>query len=247
MSARPRGFDPFTDENYDTAGILSVGRGALIDLDPLANPSLTSSSSILVDGTLSALGGNISLTITADLPIAGFLRAQGIWLGNDSHLLAAGTPQLKTDNRGLLTGTVLDGGNITLTANRGYIVTASRSEMNVAGASADLNASADATAGTAPLIQVASTGGSISLISAEGMLLNGSMLAQGGSGTAAGGSLTVKLDPTLRGARPFASGPLLLSLEAREIRIGRCSAGARSVRAARFRRSTPVWQCCPRI
>jgi hypothetical protein len=189
-----------TTQNFDPLGILDIGQGAIIDLDPLASLTLKSRTSIVVDGQLSAPAGAISLAITSDgADLTEFVPNQGIWLEGGAALLARGAVQSLTDDRGLVRGTVLDGGTVSISAPRGYIVTAQDSLIDVSGAAADLDIGV-AENGRPPLLrQIGSSGGSIQLTAAEGILFNGSLLAQGGDASAAGGSLAVVLNGNLHG------------------------------------------------
>lgn len=187
----------------DGAG-LHVGSQASLSTDPRGSIALDSDASIYVQGSLSAPAGTVALTITTPKGVLepGFLPNQGIWLDKGSKISAAGTALLQSDALGLARGQVLDGGGISLTANRGSIVTAPGSSLDVSGSSAWLVQPGPAQSGQAALpvtVRMASAGGSIVLAAAEGMLLGGGLNGQGGAGeTTADGSLSVTVNPNLR-------------------------------------------------
>ena len=202
---------PFTPASFASGGELTIGHGASITLDPGGALSLTSNSSIVVDGQLSAPAGSISLATTTSLPILEFISSQGIWLLDGAQLLAPGVAQVTSNDLGQSTGTVLNGGTISVSANRGYLFTDPGSMIAAPGASATLDIVSTGARGAAQVrpTVVGSSGGTISLAAAEGFALNGHIQAQAGAGAgAAGGTLNVTLDGNLHGAEPFGGTPL---------------------------------------
>lgn len=181
---------------------LSVGHGALIQTDVGGSVTLNSSTSIFVDGTINTPAGHIAMNITIPPLVSGFFDAQGIWLGATSRLLAQGAFVKQPNNLGLVSGEVLDGGTVSLTASRGYIVSRAGGKIDVSGSAAKLNVPELRNGRLLqPLRQVASNGGNIHLTSSEGMLLDAGLKATAGGADAAGGSLQVSLDRGLR-AKP---------------------------------------------
>ncbi|WP_374088456.1 filamentous haemagglutinin family protein [Methylomicrobium lacus] len=180
---------------------LSIGKGASIKTDMQGNVALHSDTSIFVDGAIDAPGGNIFLTL--DIPSAGdsgFFASQGIWLGPESRLAARGVYKAELNPYGLRMGDVLAGGQVTLTANRGYIVTYAGSEIDVSGTTRKLDFREIPDRGTQIEVvskAVSSAGGSIRLKAGEGILADGAFKAQGGNG-APGGTLAVELNGGLR-------------------------------------------------
>lgn len=163
---------------------IDMGANAAIYTDPAATVSFTSDANIYVDGTLSTPGGNIDLTLFNDTD-PGYNPNQAIALGANAVLDASGTTVMTPSTAGLLLGEVLSGGSVSLTANRGYILTDSGSRINVSGS----NALLDVADNSGYIRQnVASAGGSIQLTAAEGMALQGSLIGKAGSGSAAAGT-----------------------------------------------------------
>ncbi len=199
---------------------LAIEAGAAIDLDPGARLSISGDTSIVIDGTLSAPAGDIAIellrTTSRD---SGFRADQGIWLGGQARLLARGAVVSTPDPLGLRQGDVLAGGSITLSARRGYIVTAPGSLLDVSGVAATLDLPAGDTelsAGAFTATAVAADTGSIAFTAAEGVLLGGRLAARAAAADARGGALTVALDSNARdsddpllnqGFIDFASGP----------------------------------------
>jgi len=206
----PPAVTDFDNASFATAGILTIANGAAIALDPTANLTLSSNTSIVIDGNLSAPGGNISVSTTTSLPISEFLPSQGIWLKGGAQLSTRGVAQIQVNDLGDRMGAVLNGGNISITANRGYLVTAPGSALDASGVAAEVNLGQDVSVGgtvsSVPTL-VGSNGGTISLSAAEGMLLNGTVASHAGNAPgAAGGTLDITLDGNLHGGEPGGPG-----------------------------------------
>jgi len=208
---------------FNHLGILRIGHDATIDLDPGASLALSSFTSIVIDGRLSAPAGNITVGITSGgTAVSEFIPNQGIWLEGDAIVSAAGTAKVTTNDLGYRRGSVLDGGVISLDAKHGYIVTAPTSMIDVSGTTTFLNVGLPATSNPAPLQKVASSGGLVKLSAVEGILMNGNLRAQGGDapGTA-GGSLRLQLlDSQLRGLEPPGAAVPIFPINAHDIRLG---------------------------
>ncbi|HEY4209979.1 MAG TPA: filamentous hemagglutinin family protein [Steroidobacteraceae bacterium] len=188
--------------NFATLPSLDVGAGASISADPLANLALSSNTRVIVDGSLSAPGGSIALTLAPTLAESEFAPSQAIWLGAQGTLDVSGVGLIVPNDRGLRSGSVLAGGIVTVDAQRGFFEMLPGAVIDVSGASAALDrvtyVGSYVSMVTTP---IASSGGSVSLTAAEGMELDGTFRAAGGGGAArdpGGGSLTISLDPSLR-------------------------------------------------
>lgn len=212
----------FIATNSSDAPSFLFDEGARIDADPNATVEIKSNTRLEFDGSIYAPAGTVRLGLTNTLPVAGFLPDQAIWLGRHSNIDVSGVALLKPNAAGLRDGDVLDGGHISVTAGRGYIVTAPGSELSLDGTEAML----DLPSGTAhsPSIEtrsVASNGGLLELTAAEGMLLGGDMSAHpGGAPGAIGGRLSVTLDGGLRGADPRGDFEPVFPLSPRRIELG---------------------------
>jgi filamentous hemagglutinin family protein len=197
------GGEAFGSGNFPSTGSLVVGAGATLQGDIGATIALVSSTRLLVDGTLVAPSGTISLRLDNTLPISGtdaeaYFASQGIWLGDRAWLDASGATRIFTSDLGRRSGDVLDGGSIVISAQRGHVMTSRGSRMDVSGTSADLDLRSDARGGFTRTT-VGSAGGLIEISAAEAIVVGGSMAAQSGApGVAHGGELRLALDPTLR-------------------------------------------------
>ena len=180
---------------------LSIGQGALLSTDAGGSVEITSDTSIMVEGTINAPAGQIALTLNTPSVDKGFFAEQKIWLGQGSHLQARGVFMPDLNTFGLRTGEVAAGGDIKVTAKRGYIIAHEGSTMDVSGTTATLDFVVPTsvpgqyhTESTA----ISSDGGSISLAAGEGLLADGLFHAQGGNAHMAGGTLSVELNSSLR-------------------------------------------------
>ncbi len=191
----------YTPADFSAAGILAIGDHASLSVDPTGSIALNSNTSVVIDGALSAPAGSISVATGTGLQLNGFPANQGIWLDSSASLSTQGVAQLVANDLGQRTGSVLDGGTISVTANRGYIVTAAGSLLDASGTAANVNLAQSASISgvlTAAPSLIASNGGTINLTAAEGMLLNGTAAARAGAGPgASGGTLAVTLDGNL--------------------------------------------------
>lgn len=118
--------NPSIHGGYDADRILSIAAGAVIAADAGAEVGLTSDTDIRVDGTIRAPAGKIALALTAPPSAikAVYNPDQAISLGNTALLDAGGTLVLTANSLGLKLGQVLAGGTVSLTADRGYLLTA---------------------------------------------------------------------------------------------------------------------------
>jgi filamentous hemagglutinin len=186
----------------DATPSLIVGEGALIQGDPLASISLASNVRILVDGTLRAPGGSISMNLGAGLLENSFNATQAIWLGSQGVLDVSGAAQIYLNSTEQRTGGVLNGGTVNLWASRGYLELLPGSLINVAGTSGVIDMTGVG-GGAVRSEQVASAGGAVQLTAAEGMALGGTFNAAPGTSGAgltqpAGGSFSLTLDGSNR-------------------------------------------------
>ena len=189
---------------------LDIGANSQIALDPAGVLSLSAATAVVVDGQLSAPGGSISVSTNTNLALSSFLPNQGIWLEPGAQLSTQGVALTQVNDQGLVTGSVLSGGTISLIANRGYLITAPGSTLNAAGTEATLDLAPTVAFGQTPPVptSVASAGGTVNLTASEGMFLNGAVLARAGAPGVAGGTLNVTLDGSLHDD-PSLGAPIL--------------------------------------
>ena len=191
---------------------VSIGKNASIETDPEGSISLISDTSIWVDGTLNAPAGDLNLKVTTPTKVdTGYSASQGIWLGDNAKLLTTGVFKPAYDGTGLLTGEVLSGGTVNLTANRGYIITDRNSLIDVSGTAASLQFREPVSNGPGVDIvsrKIPSAGGHIGLTAGEGIIADGRFRATGGDPSVGGGSLAVEINTFLRSkpAEPVPGG-----------------------------------------
>lgn len=183
---------------------LVVSKNASINADPLSLVTLKSDSSIYFDGTIIARGGDVSFNIIppAGLPDPLYLPNQAIWLGDHAKIDVSGVAITTVDALGRRSGEIYDGGTVTLDAVRGFVATKSGSIIDASGTAGQLNLARINPNGfglSYGPMTIGSHGGAVSIAAAEGLFLDGQMIAKGGNapGTS-GGTLSVSLDATRR-------------------------------------------------
>jgi filamentous hemagglutinin len=145
----PAGSSQTSQLGSTTVGDILVGAGASITTDAGGAIDFTGLDSIIIDGTLRAPGGTVSLHVlspaytlpgTSTAPYssyeAGFLPNQRIELGSTGKIDVSGTFVSRPSSTGLDLGTVYAGGSVTLLADRGAVVTDAGSSISVAGTDA---------------------------------------------------------------------------------------------------------------
>ncbi|MDP3538836.1 MAG: filamentous hemagglutinin N-terminal domain-containing protein [Azonexus sp.] len=193
-------------------GDLLIGENAYLGVSPKGSINLSSRGQLTVLGTLEALAGTISLSRPAnrtDEPYNNFpiieseeKQSESIYLGSNSRLLAGGTTMLSAATRLALEagvsasqlrsqsrykGALLDGGTVSIDAGLGYLVSRSGSQIDVSGKTDILNLPSSTGFGLAyPALTVGSAGGTVSLAARDGMFLDGSYKAVGGSNALGG-------------------------------------------------------------
>jgi filamentous hemagglutinin family protein len=190
-------------------GLLDVQAGSSILADPGGTIALTGEGGVSIGGTLWAPGGAISVFIpapadinsgNADVTDPGYLPALGIDVASTAVLDVSGTVVMQPNAQGLLTGTLLPGGLVKLTADRGTVTTAAGSTIDFSGTNALLDVPSGARVGATTREVLASAGGSFAVSAGESISLLGNFTGAAGagsSGTAASGSLTVDMTRTL--------------------------------------------------
>jgi filamentous hemagglutinin len=186
LSALPPAFTgppPNTRVGVSYAGDVVIGAGASITTDAGGSISLSSLDSVLVDGTLRAPGGEVSMQIVSPQVTgdayqefeSGFLPNQRIDLGATGVIDVSGTFVAKPSMLPLDLGTLYSGGTINLFADRGAVVAERGSIITVAGSSSAMDIlQADHSYGHE---LAASAGGSVTIRSGESIFLLGDLHA----------------------------------------------------------------------
>ena len=183
-------------------GDLRIGAGARISADPKAKITLNAGHRLEIQGQISAPGGSITATLNRAGADA-FDAGSALWLGSQVVLNVAGVSRAQADSKGLVKGEVLNGGDITLGAQTGYLVTEAGSVIDVSGAAPVRLDIPNAAGGLG--MWVGSDAGSISLGAQEGALLDGALVAHAGGASNRGGSFNLRLgysDAPLVGGYP---------------------------------------------
>ncbi|WP_237171284.1 filamentous haemagglutinin family protein [Pandoraea pulmonicola] len=180
---------------------LTIGKGAVVSVDPGQSITLNSIGQMTVDGTLNAWGGTIALGDTKDIGIvAETVNGQGhgrsIWIGERAVLDVAARAATALDVHGNPYGAVRSGGNIviggdidhasgTATGTNLFVVVRNGAVFDASGTQAALNIDGQGRR------QVTTNGGNIAIASNNGLYLDGTFKAAAGGAGAAGGSLSV--------------------------------------------------------
>lgn len=191
----------------DSFGNLVVQTDTTLATDAGGAITLSAGGDLWVFGTLSAPAGSLTLSIAheSNLSTVAYDPAESLWIGSEARLMATGAYILSpSDGSGRIDAQVLNGGSISLAANKGYLVVEQGAVLDVSGVSGE----ADVPVGNGYQRQtLASAAGDISLIAREGLLLDGRFLGKPGGEGAAGGSLHVGLtgsvDSSISGAYDY--------------------------------------------
>jgi filamentous hemagglutinin family protein len=194
-------FVPLPDQELDAAtfglaGDIVLEAGSALIGDVGSSFSFKSNARTLLDGAILAPGGSISASVAGPPVFPGiFVPSHGLWVGRDARLSAAGAALTLTSDLGLRYGQVIDGGSVTLDSGTGYVVLNPGAVVDVSGAAATLDVRTGYGASTAyePRV-VGSSGGSIAISAAQGIVNSADLRLQSGQpGAVPGGSLTFAL------------------------------------------------------
>lgn len=196
--------------SYENAGLgtpaaeVFIGANAAINLDPGASLTLSADSRVIVDGRLSAPGGNVALRVARPGDEIGFDPTQKIWLGNNAEINVNGLVIPFLADNGLRDAKIVNAGSIFLEAQRGYVVGAGNALLSADAASGELDAIVRDPSSLVPVVEsqsIYTTAGEIDLSSPEGIFYAGELSAAGTSDPASeGGTLRITLDNTIREA-----------------------------------------------
>lgn len=207
--------DPFTTGTLEVRGDIRMGAGSRVATDPGGKVTFVAGT-VTILGSVIAPGGEIEITGADAFPLAPSVAALAasalptVHLGSAAILSTAGTTVLRPDVYGRRSGTVYDGGAISLSGN---ILAEAGALLDVSGTSAWLDMdpatqgvvesltslAAAANSGlTAPLwvsqaipVQVDSPGGTIELNGSELLYSDATLRGNRGGPSAVGGTLAV--------------------------------------------------------
>lgn len=185
-----------------SGGTLALNAGAAINADVGGRVALNATDHLDVLGNISAPAGSINLQLggAAELTSSdaeGYLAGQVLHLGATAALSATGYSQVQVDPKsGLRSGQVLDGGQINLTANKGWIQADAGSVIDVHGVadSVDVHSGINGT-GPTSTVDVGGAAGAINVHAREGIVFKSTLRAQAAPVSGAqGGTLSLGLD-----------------------------------------------------
>lgn len=212
-------------QRIGSQGTLSVEAGSVMFADPGSTFAFSGIGGIALAGDITAHSGTISAFV--DNPAAvidtGYDPRLKIDVASTARLDVSGTSQVIVSGGGQRTGEVLDGGKISLAANRGSVVVNDGAKLDVSGTSDTIDFPDKS--GVRPTFTrrtVASAGGSLELRAPESIVFLGDLQAAAGvgqdfngSGKAVGGSLSVQLTR----ARGFQPGEFAFPEDSRVLRV----------------------------
>ncbi|MCW5623888.1 MAG: filamentous hemagglutinin family protein [Burkholderiales bacterium] len=209
--ALPVGLRPAADITLGAGGSVFgnvvIGEGAVVRVDPRGSIGIEAARSVTVLGTVEAPAGTIAIGNTVAGSQDQYEADVAVWLGANSRILARGYADVRPDARGFLRGEILDGGTVTISAGKGYLVTEAGSLIDVSGTTGTVDVPYQGPLGPVDQrVTVASAGGDIQLLGREGMFLDGTLRGLPGAAGVAGGTLTI----AMMGAQPnqfFPVGP----------------------------------------
>lgn len=190
------------DSQAASSGRLAMAAGASIATDPKGEISLTARHDLQVDGRLSAAGGSINLTVSGP-ETPGQLATGQLHVGANADISARGTFVPTPNERGLVQGTLHDGGSITLTARRTGVQVDAGARLDVSGVSQVVDVQGTGRTPTITQQTIEGHGGTLVVKSQGATTLDGTLLGHAGSNAAAGGSFALELtQPDKQSQRP---------------------------------------------
>jgi filamentous hemagglutinin family protein len=201
ITQRPGGSFSLTSQTLD------LGAGSSITVDPKQSITLAGAGQMTIDGDLTAPGGSVNITDALQpgslIPFTTYAGGQvlSIWVGASSRISTAGIAFTASNPAGGGIALAPAGGAINLTGNDAVIIVQTGAVLDAAGAAAtehpvtqsNPDPALGQTAAGAPVINLTGAGGTIALQSANGLFLDGTMVAPGGGPAAAGGTLSLDL------------------------------------------------------
>ena len=168
---------------------LAMAPGSAIAADPRANITMSAVDGLRIDGRISAPGGNVSLELRA--PDTG---APDLSLGASAQISVAGAFVRRPSNDGLVQGTVVGAGGVTIAATQTGVNLAAGSRVDVSGITQVVQSlGQDA---RSPIQSQAVDGNAgVLLIRSQGATeLQATLKAASGSASGAGGAFALELN-----------------------------------------------------
>jgi len=176
-------------------GNITIGSGARAAVAPEGAITLESGRSILVGGELVSRGGDIRIANPAPGSVDSYEGDVSVWLASGALLDVSGAFLRTPDPRPLTLGRLTEGGRVTLSAGRGFLVLEAGAVVDASGARTVVDVPVVRRAGTLSYErrEIATAAGSVTLAAREGMFLDSTMIARPGRADVAGGGLLVSM------------------------------------------------------
>lgn len=192
-SAVPEAENAATAADRARVGRVLMDTGATIRVRDQGRIALTAGRQLTVGGRLDAHAGEVALRMAGEIDTSGgsdvgYFADQSIFLTDTAAIDVSGVSRVIADPLGRRSGAVLGAGQITLAADKGYVIAAEGARLTLDGVrdSVDLP--------TGRRIADASDAGTLSVASREGFLLAAAVSARAGGVGARGGRLDLTLD-----------------------------------------------------
>ena len=166
---------------------LTMAAGSALIADPKASVSLSAVDGLSVNGRITAPGGNVNLTLNApDVGSTGNLS-----VGADAVISVAGTFVRRPTDNGLVQGSVIGGGTVTIAAAQTGVALASGAQIDVSGLTQAVQTLAETGGGV--LTQALDGNAGALIVRSQGATqLDATLRAARGSETGAGGSFALE-------------------------------------------------------
>ncbi|MCZ4303309.1 filamentous hemagglutinin family protein [Zoogloeaceae bacterium G21618-S1] len=217
-SAVPEAEVAATAADRARVGRVLIASGASVSVRDEGTIDLAAARQMTVGGALRAHAGEVTLTMAGEIDTSGnsdvgYFDDQSIFLTDTASIDVSGTSHVIADLLGRRSGAVLDGGSITLDAQKGYVIAASGARLNLDGTrdTVDLHRGAR--------IQNASDAGTLQVASREGIVLAASVSARAGGAGARGGTLDLTLDRNNADSASLRNGAVAYPNQDRVLRI----------------------------
>ncbi|HSX95626.1 MAG TPA: filamentous hemagglutinin family protein [Hydrogenophaga sp.] len=185
-------------------GTVVLGAGSRIEADPGATVTMEARDAILIDGTVRAQGGRIVATLDRSSgQVNTPTNVNPIFIGSQAELDVSGTFVPYTDASGSRLARRFDGGTIELNAQTGYVITQQGSTLNVSGAAPRTLDLPTASGGLGRTL--GTDAGTVRIHAEEGAILDGRLLAKGGSDSDRAGTFEFTLSEYVQ--QPTGSPP----------------------------------------
>ncbi|MEI7465967.1 MAG: hypothetical protein WCJ87_11520, partial [Burkholderiales bacterium] len=171
---------------FPNQATVTMATGSALNADPKATVSLSAVDGLSVNGRISAPGGQVNLALNAP-----DLGAPDLSLGPDAAISVAGTFVPTPTDNGLVQGSVIGGGTVTITAAQTGVSLASGSQIDVSGITQTVQSLA--ASGNGVLTQAIDGNAGTLIVRSQGTTrLDATLRAARGSERGAGGSFALE-------------------------------------------------------